>query len=184
MVGALVAAVCVVTVTGWTLLLPGQLRLDRAESGEVPAAAADQGRTDARSRVLVLEQQDDAAVQARLVVHGGDSVIQHAAVVDARSAETARAGETVDGDPADDALREAVARMLSTVTGSSGSDEVEQTTEALAIAYVVVEGDVEEQVSPMASLDLLLDAREGDRGDARRHVARDRIGASRRRRRR
>lgn len=166
-VGALVAAVCVVTVTGWTLLLPGQLRLDRAESGEVPAAAADQGRTDARSRVLVLEQQDDAAVQARLVVHGGDSVIQHAAVVDARSAETARAGETVDGDPADDALREAVARMLSTDAGSSGSDEVEQTTEALAIAYVVVEGDVEEQASLMASLDsssTLEKVTEGTRG--------------------
>lgn len=152
-VGAVVAAVCLVTVTGWALLLPGQIRVDRVEGGEVPAAAADQGRTDARARVLVLEEQEDGSIGARLVVHGGDSLIQHAAIADARTAEVVRGGMEADGDAADVALREAVARMLSADAGAAATDEVEQTTASLAIAYVVVEGGSEEQSELMATLD-------------------------------
>nr|WP_245349230.1 hypothetical protein [Brachybacterium fresconis] len=164
-IGTLVAAVCVVTVVGWTLLLPGQLRLDRVEGGEVPAAAADQGRTDARSRVLVLDQQEDASVTARLVVHGGDTVIQHAAIADARAVDTVGTGAAIDEDPADAALRQAVARMLS--TGADPGADGEEATSALAIGYVVVEGDTGEQTELVSTLDastLLEKVTEGSRG--------------------
>ncbi|WP_114855578.1 hypothetical protein [Brachybacterium sp. YJGR34] len=147
-VGTVIAAVCLVSVAGWTLLLPGQLRVERVEGGEVPAAAADQGRTEARSRVLVLEQQEDGAVEAGLVVQGGDSVIQHAVIADARDVDTVAAGEDLDGDPASAALRETVAGLL-----SDGAATTEEDAATQAIAYVVVQGDPEEQALLREQLD-------------------------------
>ncbi|WP_394215792.1 glycosyltransferase family 2 protein [Brachybacterium vulturis] len=164
--GTLVAAACLVSVTGWTLLLPGQLRVDRAESGAVPAAAADQGLTDARSRVLLLAQLPDGSVEARLVVHGGDSVIQHAVITDARDVDTVTAGGPVDADPASAALREAVAGALS--TAAAGGDDGERATlSQLAVSYVVVRGDLDEQAELMGTLDSsteLEKVTEGSRG--------------------
>nr|WP_245354779.1 hypothetical protein [Brachybacterium sacelli] len=164
-IGTLVAAVCVVTVVGWTLLLPGQLRIDRVEGSEVPAAAADQGRTDARSRVLVLEQREDGSVDAHLVVHGGDSASQHASIADARAVDSASSGTAIDEDPADAALRQAVARMLS--SGADPTEEGDQATAGLAIAYVVVEGEPSEHSELVSTLDtstLLEKVTEGSRG--------------------
>ncbi|MFC7376321.1 hypothetical protein ACFQRD_13710 [Brachybacterium sp. GCM10030268] len=151
--GAAVAAVCLVTVVGGTALLPGQLRVDRVEGGEVPAAAADQGRTSARARVLVLKQEADGSVGASVVVHGGDTVIQHAAIDDARHVETVRSGNAPDEDPGSTALRGAVAEMLSSGADAAASDEVQQATATLAVAYVVVEGDPEQQAELMRTLD-------------------------------
>ena len=150
--GIVVATACAASVVGWTMLLPDQLRLDRAEGGEVPAAAADQGRTEARSRVLVLGEQADGAVEARLVVDGGDSVIQHAALADARDVDAVLAGEPVDGDPASTALREAVTGVLS---GAPAPAEEESRAAAaqLAVAYVVVRGDLDEQSALRDTLD-------------------------------
>ncbi|AXK45532.1 hypothetical protein [Brachybacterium saurashtrense] len=154
-VGAVVAAACVVSVAGWTLLLPQQLQVERTEGGAVPAAAADQGRTDARSRVLVLAQQEDGAVEAELVVHGGDSVLQHAVLADARDVRTVLAGEAVDSDPASDALREAVAGLLSEggVADADGEDGEPAAAGDLAISYVVVRGDLEGQSALKGVLD-------------------------------
>lgn len=152
-IGTLVAAVCLATVVGWSVLLPGQLRLDRVEGGQVPAAAADQGRTDARARVLVLEQQGDGTIEASLVVHGGDTVIQHATIADARAVDTVRSGGPVDDDPADSALRASVAAMLSTGEDTTGADEADQAAASLAIAYVVVEGDPVDQMELVDALD-------------------------------
>ncbi|MDN5899331.1 MAG: hypothetical protein L0H74_04620 [Brachybacterium sp.] len=151
-IGALVAAACLVSVAGWALLLPGQLRVDRAESGEVPAAAADQGLTGARSRVLVLAQLPDGTVEAHLVVHGGDSVIQHAGITDARDVDTVIAGGPVDDDPASTALRDAVAGVLSSA-GPSGEEDDRAAVSELAVAYVVVHGDLEQQTELMGILD-------------------------------
>lgn len=165
--GTVVAAACVVTVAGWALLLPGQLRLERVEGGEAPAAAADQGRTDARARVLVLSQQEDGAVDARLVVQGGDSVIQHAVLADARHVDTAAAGESVDADPASAALRSDVARMLSTGSAPASSDAQESPVAHLAVAYVVVQGAPTAQSDLMGILDsstVLEKVTEGTRG--------------------
>lgn len=150
-IGAVVAAACVVSVVGWTLVLPGRLQLERAESGEIPAAAADLGLTDARSRVLVLAEQEDGSVQARLVVHGGDSVIQHAAIAEARAVDTVTAGEPVDEDAGSTALREAVAGALS--SAPSGEGEERMALSELAVGYVVVRGDLEQQTELMGILD-------------------------------
>lgn len=152
-VGAVVAASCLVTVAGWTLLLPGQLRLERTEGGEVPAAAADQGRTEARARVLTLELAEDGAVDAYLVVHGGDSVIQHATIADARDVDTVAAGETVDADPASAALRETVAGMLSRDVAADGEQDGAGPAAHLAVAYLVVQGDPAEQAELIRTLD-------------------------------
>src|SRR5699024_1267982 len=141
-VGVLAAAACLVSVTGWALLLPGQLRVDRAAGGVVPAAAADQGLTDARSRVLMLTEQDDGSVEAQLIVQGGDSVVQHAAIAGARDVDTVAAGEPIDADPAATALREAVAGLVSSAGGTAGERAA---VSDLAVAYVVVRGDLEEQ---------------------------------------
>lgn len=151
-VGTLVAAACLVSVAGWAIFLPGQLRVDRTEGGEVPAAAADQGRTDARTRVLVLEQDSDGTVRAHLVVHGGDSVIQHAVIPDARDATTVLSGEPVDGDAGSAALREGVAAVLSSAAPGDDPEERAAVSE-LAISYVVVRGDLEDQADLSAVLD-------------------------------
>ena len=152
-VGAVVAACCLVTVAGWSLLLPGQLRLERVEGGEVPAAAADQGRTDARARVLTLQLADDGAVDAGLVVHGGDSIIQHAALADARDVDTVRADTAIDADPASAALRETVAGMLSQDAPVADVQTEDGSSAYLAIAYVVVQGDRDEQAELVRTLD-------------------------------
>ena len=151
-IGTVVAASCLVTVAGWSLLLPGQLRLERTEGGEVPAAAADQGRTDARARVLTLSLADDGSVDAGLVVHGGLSMIQHATIADARDVDTVTAGAAVDGDPASTALRETVAGMLSS-DGAESGEEPAGSAAHLAVAYVVVQGDLDEQAELMRTLD-------------------------------
>ncbi|MEE1649593.1 hypothetical protein V1260_02180 [Brachybacterium sp. J144] len=163
---SLVAACCVIAVAGWTLLLPGQLRVERTETGDVPAAAADQGRTEARSRVLSLSQEDDGSVTAHLVVHGGDSAVQHAAILDQRDVAAARAGE-VDADPASTVLRDTVALMLSSGADPAEADALREATASLAVAYVVVEGDPVEQQDLMATLDAsstLEKVTEGTRG--------------------
>ena len=156
LIGTVVAVACVATVAGWTLVLPGQLRLERSEWSEVPAAAADQGRTDARARVLVLTGEEDGTIRAELVVHGGDTVIQHAAIADARDVATVDAGQAVDDDPASAALRETVAGMLSGDGGPAGMDAgdgEERAVAHLAIAYVVVPGDPAQQQELMHTLD-------------------------------
>lgn len=152
-VGALVAAACLASVAGWTVLLPGQLQLERTEGGEIPAAAADQGRTEARTRVLLLDQQEDGSVTARLVVHGGDSVLQHAVIADARDVDTVLAGEDVDGDPASAALRETVATLLSPGAGVTQESEGEHAAAHPAVSYVVVQGSPGEQSELMRTLD-------------------------------
>ena len=145
---ALAAAACLVTVAGGILLLPGALQVQRTAGGEVPAAAADQGRSDARQRVLVLDQAEDGAVRARLVVSGGDSVLQHSALSGARDVEAVLAGSAADADPASTALREDVAAMLS---GSSGA--AAPGTADAAISYVVVQGDREASSGLRGTLD-------------------------------
>ena len=160
-IGAVTAAACLLTVVGGMALLPRALQIGRVEGGEVPAAAADQGRTEARSRVLVLDQAEDGAVAARLVVHGEDTVIQHSALVDARHVEAALAGEPVDDDPASAGLREDVAAML-----SGGAEDGTDLADP-AIAYVVVHGDRESRPELMSTLDsspLLEKVTEGSEG--------------------
>ena len=140
-----VAAVCVGTVAGWALLLPATLTVDRSETGEVPAAAADQGRTEARTRVLTLAQGADGTVSADLVVHGGDSAVQRAAVADARDAQRLASGEQLGTDPGSAALRGWIAALL----GGGGED----TATSPAVSYVLVRGDAEEQADLVAALD-------------------------------
>lgn len=161
-IAALVAVVCVVTVAGWSVLLPGQLEIQRSAAGQVPAAAADQGRTEARTRVLVLEAGTDSDVRASLVVHGGDTIIQQAAVTELRDVASARSDEAVDGDPASIALREAAATMLSSGAAGQGA-----ATSTLAVGYVIVPGDTSQQLDLVDALDasdLLEKVTEGDGG--------------------
>lgn len=145
-VGAVVAAVCAVAVLGWTVALPSSLRIDRVEGGQVPAAAADQGRTDARARVLVLRPGDDGTVRAEVVVHGGDSVIQHATIASLREADRVEAGEPVDSDPGSEALRRAV-------TGILAPGGAAEPTDPLALAYVIVPGSPEDSAGLVDTLD-------------------------------
>ncbi|GAA4521619.1 hypothetical protein GCM10023160_08720 [Brachybacterium paraconglomeratum] len=154
-VGGVVALACLATVAGWVLVLPGQLSVERTEGGQVPAAAADQGRTDARARVLTLTAEDDGAFRAELVVHGGDSVIQHAAIADVRDVDTVQEGRPVDDDPASAALRDTVAGMLSggSQAGQNAEEGGERAVAHLAIAYVVVPGDPSQQQELMRALD-------------------------------
>src|SRR5699024_7187360 len=119
--GVLVAAACLVSVTGWTLLLPDQLQVERVEAGDVPAAAADPGLTAGRSRVLRLTERPACSAAARLLVDGADAVVQQAAIAAARDVGTVAAGEPVDADPASTALREGVAGVLSSAVG--GDDD-------------------------------------------------------------
>lgn len=162
-IGAVVAAACLVTIVGGTLLLPGALQIQRTEGGEVPAAAADLGTSGSRSRVLVLAEQADGSVRAELVVHGGDTVVQHAVIVDAREVEAVLGTGAPGADPASEALREEVVAMLSGTTDASsadGSDPAAAGTSAngdplahLAVAYVVVRGDLDAQSSLLGALD-------------------------------
>lgn len=144
-VAGLVAAVCVVTVAGWSLLLPGMLAVDRAEGSQVPAAATDQGLTDARSRVLVLGETAEGTVTASLVVQGADTALQQASVTDARDLELLRLGGELGSDAGSEALREDVAEMLA--TGDDAGPE------AAAVAYVVVPGAAEDHPALVSALD-------------------------------
>lgn len=146
--GAVVAVACAAAVVGWTMLLPTTLAVDRVEGGQVPAAAADQGRTDSRSRVLVLQGEQDGAVRADVVVHGEDSVVQHATIASIRDVDTVRSGAEVDADPGSVALRTAVTRILSPDTDGSDQDVA-----SLAIAYVIVPGDPEADAELVGRLD-------------------------------
>lgn len=148
-VGGVIALACLTAVGGWAVLLPGQLQLERVTGGEVPAAAADQGRTDARTRVLVLAAAEDGAVDSHLVVHGGDSVLQHATIADARDVATVEAGEPVDGDPGSNALREAVATLLTSATPAEDAP----TLTTLAVSYVVVPAEAGDQTELLHTLD-------------------------------
>lgn len=154
--GGLVAAVCVITVAGWSVLLPGGLAIERTDGGRVPAAAADQGRADTRARVMLLEQTGDGDIEATVIVHGADSIIQNSAIASARQVETVLTGEQIDADPGSTALRDAVAVML---TGSGDSAEPDAGSagdsglSALALSYVVVPGDPSEQDELVSALD-------------------------------
>ncbi|QCR53623.1 hypothetical protein C1N80_08540 [Brachybacterium sp. SGAir0954] len=143
-----VAAACLVTVVGWTVLLPGLLEVERTEAVEVPAAAADQGLTDARTRVLTLTQDEDGAVSAGLVVHGGESALQRAGVADARDVATVEAGEQLGADPGSTALRTWVAGLVS---GEAGAADEAATSPA--VSYVLVPGDPAAQADLVAALD-------------------------------
>lgn len=145
-VGAAIAAICLVTVVGWTAALPETLRIDRTEGDQVPAAAADQGRTDARARVLVLRPTEDGSVSAEVVVHGEDSVIQHATIVSLRDVDRVQAGDAVDADAGSESLRQAVTGILAP-TGQAG------TVNSLALAYVIVPGDPQESAGLVETLD-------------------------------
>src|SRR5690606_12305780 len=94
------AAVCAVLVVGWSLCLPAVLGLHRSDSAEVPAAAADSGRSADRQRVLVLSGDGEDQVGARLVVGGGDSVIEHAAAPQAREIAAIGPEGQIGTDPA------------------------------------------------------------------------------------
>lgn len=159
----LVCVSCVVTAGGWTLALPGLLQASRSQSVDVPRAATDLTTSATRGRVLVLQpgtsqeagdgdaqekdsQDEDsqdgedpqAVVDARLVVGGGDSVLQHGGVLDARTIAAAGPGSdtAVDADPASSALREVTGALLGT-TSSKTSDQLR----TLAVGYVVVPSD-------------------------------------------
>lgn len=145
-VGAVVATICLAAVVGWAVALPRILEIDRTEGGQVPAAAADQGRTDARARVLVLRPTEDGTVSAQVVVHGEDSVIQHATIASLRDVDRVRAGEAVDADAGNESLRQAVTAILAP-TGEAG------TVNSLALAYVIVPGDPQESAGLVETLD-------------------------------
>lgn len=145
-VGSVVALVCLVAVAGWAVALPATLQIDRVQGGQVPAAAADQGRTDARARVLVLRPAEDGTVIAEVVVHGGDSVIQHASIASLRDVDRVRAGDAVDADPGSESLRQAVTGILAP-TGEAG------TASSLALAYVIVPGDPQDSAGLVETLD-------------------------------
>src|SRR5699024_6861215 len=105
------------------------------------------------------------SAEARLIVHGGDSVVQHAAIADARDVDTVAAGEPVDADPASTALREGVAGVLSSAVG--GDDDERATVADLAGAYVVVPGDCAQRdglLAACASSTELEKVTEGTRG--------------------
>ena len=165
-IGGAVALVCVAGIAGWSVLLPGTLEIQRTESGTVPAAAADQGRTEARSRVLVLERAEDGAVEISVIVHGGDSALQHAAIESARQVDVLASGAPLDADPGSSALRAAVSTLLTSGADAeveSASDpEADQTAAAtlassLAVGYIVVPGAPEENPELVAALDASTD---------------------------
>src|SRR5699024_8930828 len=63
---------------------------------------------------------------------------------------TVAAGEPVDADPASTALREGVAGVLSSAVG--GDDDERATVSDLAVSYVVVRGDLDQQDELMGVL--------------------------------
>lgn len=146
---AVVAAATAVTVIGWTLALPGALELTRGQTPQIPAAAADQGRSDARLRTLVLTQDQpdgDGSVVASLVVDGGDSTVQHAAVVAARQAEDSERS-SLDADPGSRALLAGTSQLV------AGSEDASEALGTLAVGYVVVPGAAADHPELVAALD-------------------------------
>lgn len=147
LVAVVAAAGTAALVLAWSLQLPPMLRIDRQTGAEVPAAAADLGRSEARGRVLVLEPDpaEDSTASARLLVQGEDSAAQRASMVSARLAEAPR---TAESDTASAALREATAQLL-----TRGSDEAEPSLRTLAVGYIVVPGAPSERAALVDALD-------------------------------
>jgi GT2 family glycosyltransferase len=153
----IVCVSCVLAVGGWTLALPGVLHASRSEHVDVPRAATDLTVSTNRARVLVLRpgSGDEDPVSAHLVVGGGDSILQHGGVLDARTIATAGEGHgsTVDADPASTALREVTGSLL-----GSTSDASSARLRTLAIGYVVVPADGSSQASDDGALGGALDS--------------------------
>ncbi|WP_234991938.1 glycosyltransferase family 2 protein [Brachybacterium nesterenkovii] len=143
-IGASTAAL----VLGWSLALPGALEVTRGELREIPAAAADQGRSEARTRTLVLGDgaARTGAVPARLVRAGGPDATQTSALSAARDLERARAQGT-DGSAKDDAA------VLRTTAALLASDTDPTGLQDLAVGYVLVPGDPEQDPALITALD-------------------------------
>lgn len=144
-VAASTAVVAAATVVTWTVLLPGQLDLHRGTRSEVPAAAADLGRSQARGRVLVLRADGEGGARARVLSQGADTAATRSAIVDLRGAQRR---EQLDQDPASSTLREVSAQLL-----SRGDAPSPVSLRTLAIGYVVVPGAPEEHNEIIDALD-------------------------------
>lgn len=141
-----VAAGAAATVALWSVYLPGSLQIERTSEVVVPTAASDLGRSEARGRVLVLEAGEEPGMaRASVLTQGQDSVAQRSAIVELRRLEAARSDAK---DPASAALREAAAQLLS--PGAVADGEALRT---LAIGYVVVPGEAEQQRDLVDALD-------------------------------
>jgi hypothetical protein len=159
--GVLVAAVCAVTVAGWTFALPGSLNVHRSNDVVVPQAARDLGTSTNRGRVLILEDRanaaaaddtddsedlatGDLAVDARLYVGGGPNLLQSNGPTGARLLDA----DQVDADAGSSSLRTATADVL------TGGDETSTAALAtLAIGYVVVPGPAADSQDLVDALD-------------------------------
>lgn len=166
-------------VAGWALALPSGLRLERGDGREIPAAAADQGRSDARLRTLVLgdgPRTPGAPVPAHLVVGGGADATQDSAVAQSRLLERARGGASPDA--ADGALLSASSALL------AGSTDAARLRD-LAVGYVVVPSPARRDTTLITALDaspLLERVTEGSGGHLWRVVdpqARATLGSAR-----
>lgn len=158
--GALVAVTTVLLVLGWATALPGALRIDRGAESAIPAAAADQGRSSARLRTLVLGNgtgttgstaADPAAgsgraIEVGLVVGGGTDASQRSARAEARLLEAARTAGVADADPASGVPLDASARLLS---GDADTAPLRD----LAVGYVVVPATAPDAAPLVTALD-------------------------------
>ncbi|UYG15699.1 hypothetical protein BRM3_08585 [Brachybacterium huguangmaarense] len=144
------AATTAVSVAGWALALGPSLQITRGAADEIPAAAADTGRDAARQRTLVLggADVDDSAqaVPVRLVVGGGDSVLEHSAFEEARRVDAVEGGGTPDDDPASRALLAASGGLIA---GDADADALR----TLAVSYVTVPGAPDEHPALVTALD-------------------------------
>ncbi len=155
------ASTTAVSVAGWALALGPSLQITRGAADEIPAAAADTGRDAGRQRTLVLgaaadDAADDSAdgsavdsaqaVPARLVVGGGDSVLEHSALEEARRIAAVESGGTPDDDPASHALLAASGGL---VAGDADADALR----TLAVSYVTVPGAPDDHPALVSALD-------------------------------
>ncbi|GAA1712184.1 hypothetical protein [Brachybacterium phenoliresistens] len=144
------AAVCTALVVGWSMGLPAVLGLHRDTTVEVPAAAADSGRSGDRQRVLVLRAAGPDQVRAQLVVGGGDSAIEHSGFAEARIIDAVAEDGSVGTDPGTTALRESAAQLLSSSPPDAASVDAMR---LLGIEYIVVPGSLGEQEALASALD-------------------------------
>ncbi len=148
-IAACAAAACALSVIAWGLLLPGTLQIQRGNADQVPAAAADAGRSEQRGRVLVLQPgAERETAHARVLVQGADTAAQHSTIVDLRRLETVARGKAPDADAGDSALREAASALL-----SRGAVDSPAALRTLAIGYVVVPGDEADNAALISALD-------------------------------
>lgn len=141
-----IAVATAALVLGWAVALPGALEISRGTDREIPAAAADQGRSETRTRTLVLGDGSvrTGAVPARLVRAGGADATQVSALVAARDLETGRAQGTGGADDA--RLARATAALLAADPDPAG-------LQGLAVGYVVVPGDPDADPALITALD-------------------------------